>query len=154
MILNILDIEKMLPHRYPFLMVDGVMEIENGVSIKAIKNVTVNEPFFQGHFIENPIMPGVMIIEALAQTVAIMYCNEAYQQCKAEGVMNAEMIKGKVGLLATVENMKFKHMVRPGDRLCLCAKTEESFGNCMKVKVWAETDSKVVAMGRMKVTHS
>jgi len=75
--IDINKILRLLPHRYPFLLVDRVLEIEPGKTIKALKNVTMNEPFFQGHFPDHPVMPGVLIIEALAQTAALLTFSEA-----------------------------------------------------------------------------
>ena len=101
---HIEEIMKMLPHRYPFLLVDRLeVEVpgENGVGIK---NVTMNEEFFQGHFPENPIMPGVLQIEALAQTAAPI-------------LMLMDEYKGKLTLFAGVDGAKFKNIVRPGDKL-------------------------------------
>ena len=83
--MNNIDIQKILPHRYPFLLVDKIVEMEEGKTIKGIKNVTVNEPFFQGHFPGNPIMPGVLICEALAQVGAVL-------------LLGMEENKGKLGV--------------------------------------------------------
>lgn len=153
MLLNIQDIQQMLPHRYPFLLVDGVLEVEAGKYIKAVKNVSVNEPYFMGHFPGNPIMPGVLIVEALAQATALMYCYEAYEASKENSEAVPGEVQQKVGYLASIEEMKFKHLVRPGEQLFLYAETLESFGKFMKVKVWAQTDKKV-AQGKIIVTHS
>jgi 3-hydroxyacyl-[acyl-carrier-protein] dehydratase len=100
------EILKILPHRYPFLLIDRVVEWEPGVRTVCIKNVTANEPFFQGHFPENPIMPGVLIIEALAQTGAL-------------GVLASPQGKGKLAMLAGVDGAKFRRPVVPGDQLRL-----------------------------------
>ncbi len=106
---NVIDIRgimKMLPHRYPFLLVDRVLEIEEGKRIKAIKNVTANEQFFVGHFEQYPVMPGVLIIEALAQacgTLAIL----------SEGGRNPE----EIYFFAGIDNARFKRQVIPGDTL-------------------------------------
>ncbi|BDG75938.1 MULTISPECIES: 3-hydroxyacyl-ACP dehydratase FabZ [Wolbachia] len=105
---NISDIIKILPHSYPFLLVDRVIECEPGESIKAIKNVTFNEQFFIGHFPGHPIMPGVLIIESLAQASAIC-------------VLGKETIENKVVYLRSIENAKFTKPVTPGDVLILQA---------------------------------
>ncbi|WP_250296570.1 3-hydroxyacyl-ACP dehydratase FabZ [Wolbachia endosymbiont of Oedothorax gibbosus] len=105
---NISDIIKILPHSYPFLLVDRVIECDHGKSIKAIKNVTFNEPFFIGHFPGHPIMPGVLIIESLAQASAIC-------------VLGKETIENKVVYLRSIENAKFRKLVTPGDTLILQA---------------------------------
>lgn len=102
--MDIQEIKETIPHRYPFLLVDKVVEIEEGKRVVGIKNVTINEPFFQGHFPDYPVMPGVLIIEALAQVGAI-------------GVLGIEENKGKIGFLAGVDKCRFKRQVVPGDTL-------------------------------------
>ena len=108
------EILNMLPHRYPFLLVDRITECVPGKYSKGYKNVTFNEPFFQGHFPNNPIMPGVLQVEALAQTSAPI-------------LMAMEEYKGKLTLFAGIESAKFKNIVRPGDKL-------EMETECLKVK--------------------
>lgn len=103
---DITEILKIIPHRYPFLLIDKVINIEENKSIVAIKNVTFNEPFFQGHFPGRPIMPGVLILEALAQAGAI-------------AVLAKEENKGKIALFVGANNVKFRKMVIPGDVLKL-----------------------------------
>jgi len=102
--LDYAQILEMLPHRYPFLLVDRITECVPGQYSKGYKNVSFNEPFFHGHFPENPIMPGVLQIEALAQTSAPI-------------LMLMEQYKGKLTLFAGVDGAKFKNIVRPGDKL-------------------------------------
>lgn len=105
------EIRSLIPHRYPFLLVDKVIDYEPGQWIKAIKNVTTNEPFFQGHFPTYPVMPGVLIVEALAQTAGIL-----------TQVTTGEKHTGKkedLYFLAAVDNVRFKSMVQPGDQLSL-----------------------------------
>ena len=102
--MDIQRILSILPHRYPFLLVDRVLECVPGSHIKAYKNVTINEPFFQGHFPGAPIMPGVLIIEALAQVGAVAILTEAGNQ-------------GKLALFGGIKNARFKQQVRPGDVL-------------------------------------
>lgn len=104
--LDITQIMEILPHRYPFLMVDKVLEIEAGKRVVAIKNVTMNEPFFQGHFPGHPVMPGVLIIEAMAQVAAIM----AY-------LATTEGDKDKVSYFMAIDNARFRKPVKPGDTL-------------------------------------
>jgi 3-hydroxyacyl-[acyl-carrier-protein] dehydratase len=104
--LDIIEIMKILPHRYPFLMVDKVLEVEQGKRIVAIKNVTMNEPFFQGHFPGHPVMPGVLIIEAMAQVAAIM----AYLASGSEA-------DDKVSYFMAIDNARFRKPVKPGDTL-------------------------------------
>jgi 3-hydroxyacyl-[acyl-carrier-protein] dehydratase len=104
--LDTLAIRKILPHRYPFLLVDRVIELDPGKSIVAYKNLTANEPFFQGHFPDYPVMPGVLQIEALAQTGAIL-------------ALSMPGNEGKAALLTGVDGFKFRRQVVPGDQLRL-----------------------------------
>ena len=99
-----MGIMKMIPHRYPFLLVDRITECVPGKYSKGYKNLTMNEEFFQGHFPDNPIMPGVLQLEAMAQ-------------CSAPILMTLPQFKGKLALFAGMENVRFKNIVRPGDRL-------------------------------------
>ncbi len=123
-IFNTKDIEKILPHRYPFLLVDRILEInleEN--EILGLKNVTVNEPFFQGHFPGVPIMPGVLILEALAQTGGILVHQKGYDK--------------KIAVLLNVANAKFRKPVLPGDALLLHVKGLHVSGNGGKIRARA-----------------
>mgnify|MGYP001176808254 CR=1 FL=1 len=104
--MNTEEIKAIIPHRYPFLLVDKVLEIEEAKRVVGIKNVTINEPFFQGHFPEYPVMPGVLIVEAMAQVGAI-------------AVLSKEENKGKIGFLAGLDKCRFKRQVKPGDQLRL-----------------------------------
>ena len=104
-------IQQLLPHRYPFLLVDRVLEAaEDGRHLVAIRNVTANEPFFQGHFPGNPIMPGVLHVEAIAQACGLM-CLSATTEDATGGVKNYDTI------LASIENAKFRRMIVPGDQM-------------------------------------
>lgn len=104
--LDINEIMKILPHRYPFLMVDRVIELDPGVRCVAVKNVSINEPFFQGHFPGHPVMPGVLCIEAMAQVAGIM----AY-------MASDEATRSKVTYFLTIDNARFRKPVFPGDQL-------------------------------------
>lgn len=104
--MDIQEIKETIPHRYPFLLVDKVTDIEEGKRVSGFKNVTINEPFFQGHFPDYPVMPGVLILESLAQIGAI-------------AVLGIEENKGKIGFLAGVDKCRFKRQVKPGDQLKL-----------------------------------
>ena len=104
--MNNIEIQNLIPHRYPFLLVDKVLEVEEGKRAVAIKNVTINEPFFQGHFPGNPIMPGVLIVEAMAQVGLI-------------AIKTQEENKDKLGVFAGIDTMRFKEQVRPGDTLTI-----------------------------------
>jgi len=107
--MNIQDIKNYLPHRYPFLLIDRVLKIELGKSIVAIKNVTFNEPQFTGHFPSQPIMPGVMIVEALAQATGIL-------AFKSEV---GKPIDGQIYMLVGIDKVRFKRIVEPGDQILL-----------------------------------
>lgn len=104
--LDVQKIKEIIPHRYPFLLVDKVLEMDEGKRVVGLKNVSANEPFFAGHFPEYPVMPGVLILEALAQVGAI-------------AVLDMEQNKGKIGFLAGVDKCRFKREVKPGDQLQL-----------------------------------
>ena len=105
MIMDILEIQSLIPHRYPFLLIDRVLEIEPLKRIVAIKNVTMNEPFFQGHFPGAPVMPGVLIIEAMAQAGAILLFREVPDR------------ESKLMYFAGIENARFRKPVTPGDQI-------------------------------------
>ncbi|HHV97117.1 MAG TPA: 3-hydroxyacyl-ACP dehydratase FabZ [Clostridiaceae bacterium] len=135
--LSNVDIQKILPHRYPFLLIDKVIEYEPGKRAVAIKNVTINEPFFQGHFPGYPIMPGVLIVEALAQTAGI-------------AAATLEENKGKLGVFTGIDSMKFRKQVVPGDVLKLEAEILTLKMGMAKVKVQATVDDKIAAEGEIK----
>jgi len=132
--LDIAAISQRLPHRYPFLLVDRVLEISMPSSLVALKNVTINEPFFTGHFPDLPVMPGVLIVEALAQ---------------AGGLLVFELVgeekHGAVLYLASVEKARFKSPVRPGDQLILRVELTASRTSLWRVDCRAEVDGKVAA---------
>lgn len=134
------EIRKIIPHRYPFLLVDKIIELEPGKSAVGIKNVTANEPFFQGHFPEYPIMPGVLIVEALAQTAGIAANADA---ANAEG----NETEKKLGVFASINDMKFKKQVMPGDTLRLEAEVITAKMGVVKAKVRASVDGKTAAEG-------
>ena len=130
--LTIHEVIALLPHRYPFLMIDKVLDYDD-MSLRAVKNVTVNEPFFTGHFPENPVMPGVLITEALAQAGAIL----AYLKTKSSP-------KDHLFFLAGIDNAKFKQMVLPGDQLILEVKITNNKSNFWKIQGEAKVDGKIV----------
>jgi len=114
------EIQKILPHQYPFLLVDRVIELEEGRRVVGIKNVTINEPFFQGHFPGRPVMPGVLIIEAMAQVSAV-------------GILKLPEYNGKILLFAGIDKARFRRQVVPGDQLRLevqVAKLKGPVGKC------------------------
>ncbi|MDD5285576.1 MAG: 3-hydroxyacyl-ACP dehydratase FabZ [Desulfuromonadaceae bacterium] len=106
MLLDVNDIMKILPHRYPFLMVDRIVELEHGKRCVGIKNVTINEPFFQGHFPGHPVMPGVLIVEAMAQVAGIM-----------ASLASDESTRKKVTYFISIDSARFRKPVLPGDQL-------------------------------------
>ena len=126
--MDIQKIMQLLPHRYPFLLVDRVVECVPGSHIRAYKNVTMNEPFFQGHFPGVPIMPGVLILEALAQTGGLL---------AASGMESTE---GKLFLFTVLDGVKFRRQVVPGDRLELeCSNLRMKLRMCkMDAKAWVD----------------
>lgn len=132
-----MDIQKIIPHRYPFLLVDKILEVEPGKRAVGIKNVTANEPFFQGHFPQNPIMPGVLIVEALAQTACVA------------GLITEEN-KGKLGVFTGFEKIKFRKQVVPGDTLKLEAEYIVFKMGMGKVKVVATVDDQVACEGEIR----
>ncbi len=133
-----MDIDKIcsiLPHRYPFLLVDRVLECVPKSHIKAYKNVTVNEPFFQGHFPGLPIMPGVLILEALAQAACIL------------GLAELGFPEDKLLLFAGIEKVKYRRQVRPGDRLDFECKNPRWRMQLCKIEVRAFVDGQLAAEG-------
>ncbi|MHC8965731.1 3-hydroxyacyl-ACP dehydratase FabZ [Priestia aryabhattai] len=147
------QIKNMIPHRYPFLLIDRVNELNPGVSGVAIKNVTANEPFFQGHFPGEAIMPGVLIIEAMAQLIAVIYVSKALVEVESQETLNDINYADRVGYLAAVKNIKFKNKVVPGDQLVLRAKVVGKMGVLSQVQVWAEVNGKTVVEGSISVSE-
>lgn len=128
-----LDIEKIkaiIPHRYPFLLIDKVVEIEEGERAVGIKNVSANEPFFQGHFPQYAVMPGVLIVEALAQVGAV-------------ALLNMEENKGRLAFFAGIDKCRFRRQVRPGDQLRLEVEIIRYRGKIGKGKGVATVDGEV-----------
>lgn len=130
-------IQALLPHRYPFLLVDRVLELEPNQRILAVKNVSINEPFFQGHFPGHPVMPGVLVLEALAQAGGLLT-----QLSVPEGVANREE---KLFYLVKIDNARFSSMVVPGDRLELEVRLKRMIRNMAMYECAARVDGKQVA---------
>lgn len=126
------EIQKILPHRYPFLLVDRVLDLKKGKSIKAIKNVTYNEPFFNGHFPEHKIMPGVLIIEALAQSGGILLYHSLPDP------------DDKIVLLSKIKSAKFRKPVIPGDQIVFHVDLVKSRNRFCEVKGKAYVDEEIV----------
>ena len=129
--MNINEIMQHLPHRYPFLLVDRITDLQPGKSITGIKNVTFNEPFFQGHFPGQPIMPGVLIIEAMAQVAGIAAFSSG--------------MEGKAVYFMSIEKAKFRRPVVPGDQLRLEIKVLQQRGNVWKFSGAATVEGKLVS---------
>jgi 3-hydroxyacyl-[acyl-carrier-protein] dehydratase len=127
------EIMQMIPHRYPFLLIDRVKEIVPDSSAVGIKNVTMNEPFFQGHFPDHPIMPGVLLIEAMAQTSAVLV------------IKTTGDVVGKVVYFMTVDNARFRKPVRPGDQVELHVEKIRNRGNVWKFRGKAKVDGQLMS---------
>ena len=134
--LTIKEIRDILPHRYPFLMIDRVGEVVEGKSAKGYKNVTINENYFNGHFPEYPVMPGVLILEALAQMGAIC-------------ILSMEDFKGKIGFLVGADKVRWKKQVMPGDKLNLEIEIVKLRGNIGVGKGKATVDGSLVCEGEI-----
>jgi 3-hydroxyacyl-[acyl-carrier-protein] dehydratase len=132
------DIMRILPHRYPFLLVDRIVELEPGVRAVGIKNVTANEPQFTGHFPGRPIMPGVLMVEALAQTAGV-------------AVLSLDAYRGKLGLFAGIDDCRFRRLVQPGDTLLLKVEVEKLRGMFGRVRAVASVDGEVAVEGTLSI---
>lgn len=141
--MNINDVKNFLPHRYPFLLIDRVLELEVGKSLVAIKNVSFNEPQFTGHFPDQPIMPGVMIVEALAQATGIL-------AFKSEV---SKPIDGQIYMLVGIDKVRFKRMVEPGDQLRLEVEVMTVKRGIWKFKCRALVNDSVVTTAELMCTQ-
>ncbi|SFV80211.1 3-hydroxyacyl-[acyl-carrier-protein] dehydratase, FabZ form [hydrothermal vent metagenome] len=141
--MNIQDVKNYLPHRYPFLLIDRVLELEIGKSLVAIKNVTFNEPQFTGHFPEQPIMPGVMIVEALAQATGIL-------AFKSEV---GKPIDGQIYMLVGIDKVRFKRVVEPGDQIRLEVEVMVVKRGIWKFKCRASVEDQIVTTAELMCTQ-
>jgi len=139
--LDIQAIKEILPHRYPFLQIDRVLDHEPGEFLTAIKNVTFNEPCFQGHFPKIPVFPGVLIIEAMAQAAAILGC-----------AMMEEVHDDGIYYLVGVDKARFKKTVHPGDQIRLDIKFIKLRKNIWRFSATASVDDKIVATAELLTT--
>ncbi|PMD73038.1 3-hydroxyacyl-ACP dehydratase FabZ [Companilactobacillus nuruki] len=135
-LLNVSEIMELIPNRYPILFIDKVDSLEDGQSITCTKNVTINEEFFRGHFPGNPVMPGVLIIESLAQAASIL-------------ILKTEKYRGKTAYLGSIDNAKFRKMVRPGDVLKLQVTMEKQRMNMGKVECQAIVEDQTVCSANL-----
>ena len=142
MTMNIHDILKKLPHRYPFLMVDRVLELEHGKRIKALKNVTVNEPYFVGHFPRRPVMPGVMMLEALAQAAALLSFD----------ALGAKAEDNTLYYFAGIDSARFKRPVEPGDQMILDVTLDRMKAGVFKFSARATVDGELAVEAQLICT--
>lgn len=143
MLYNVTQIENILPHRYPFLLVDRITELEVGKSIVGYKNVTIGEPVFQGHFPGHPIYPGVMIIEGMAQAGGVL-AFESMSDADKDGTQN------KVVYFMSIDNAKFRAPVTPGDKLVYKLEVIKNKGAVWNLDAKAYVDDKLVAQAELK----
>lgn len=134
--LNINEIKQIIPHRYPFLLVDQITELEPGKKAVGIKNVTGNEEFFQGHFPDFPVMPGVLIVEAMAQVGAV-------------ALLSLDEYKGKIAFFAGIDKARFRQQVFPGDQLVMTVEMIKLRGSIGKAQAVARVNGKVAAEGEL-----
>lgn len=140
--MDIHQILKQLPHRYPFLLVDRVLEIDTGKSIKALKNVTMNEPFFTGHFPQRPVMPGVLVLEAMAQAAALLSFD----------MMGITPDNKSIYYFAGIDGARFKRPVEPGDQLILDVSLLRGKSGVFKFKGIARVDDNVACEAELMCT--
>jgi 3-hydroxyacyl-[acyl-carrier-protein] dehydratase len=140
--MDIHRILKKLPHRYPILLVDRVLEFEKDVRIKALKNVTINEPFFMGHFPSRPVMPGVLMLEALAQTAALLSFESLGQDPGEDTVV----------YFVGIDGARFKRVVEPGDQLILEASIDRAKGGIYKYKTRASVNGETAVEAELMCT--
>ncbi len=143
MLYNVVDIQNILPHRYPFLLVDRITELTPGEYIEGLKNVSISEPVFQGHFPDHPIYPGVMIIEGMAQAGGVL-------AFKSMDNVSQEEIQNKVVYFMSIDKAKFRAPVTPGDQLIYKINVIKNKGAVWQLDAKAYVDDKVVAQAELK----
>jgi len=144
--MDINEIMELLPHRYPFLLIDRVVSMEQDKSIVALKNVTINEPFFPGHYPHHPVMPGVLIIEAMAQASALL----SFKSMKAQSPGTTS--EKSVYYFAGIDGARFRQPVGPGDQLIIKATLIRSMRGLFKFSATAEVDGQLVAEAELMCT--
>ena len=149
--INIETIMKLLPHGYPFLLVDKVISYKPG-SIECRKNITINEPYFQGHFPKKPVVPGVLMIEIAAQSAGLLCILDSLGAEEINEQTNFENIPNNVGYLASVKNFKFKKLVTAGDQLKIICELQSNLRSLIRVNaVIQDENGKEVASGDMLI---
>jgi 3-hydroxyacyl-[acyl-carrier-protein] dehydratase len=143
MLYNVMDIQKILPHRYPFLLVDRITDLKPGEFVEGYKNVSISEPVFQGHFPDHPIYPGVMIIEGMAQAGGVLAFESASKK-------EQEAAKDKVVYFMSIDKAKFRHPVVPGDRLVYKLNVIRNRGSVWHLDAKAYVDDKLVTEAELK----
>ncbi|MDQ0226770.1 3-hydroxyacyl-ACP dehydratase FabZ [Metabacillus niabensis] len=134
--LDIQQIKEIIPHRYPFLLVDRIIEVEEGKHAVGIKNVTANEEFFNGHFPDYPVMPGVLIVEAMAQVVGV-------------AMLQKEENRGRIAFFTGIDSCRFKRQVKPGDQLRLEVEVTRARGSIVKATGRATVDGEIACEAEM-----
>ena len=143
MLYNVVDIQNILPHRYPFLLVDRISKLDAGTYIEGYKNVSISEPVFQGHFPDHPIYPGVMIIEGMAQAGGVL-------AFKSMDNASQEEIENKVVYFMSIDKAKFRAPVTPGDQLVYKINVIKNKGAVWQLDAKAYVDDKIVAQAELK----
>lgn len=143
MLYNVVEIQKILPHRYPFLLVDRISNLVAGESIEGYKNVSISEPVFQGHFPDHPIYPGVMIIEGMAQAGGVL-------AFKSMDDKSQEATENKVVYFMSIDKAKFRNPVIPGDKLVYHISVIKNKGAVWQLDAKAYVDEKIVAQAELK----
>lgn len=140
--LNVMDIQEILPHRYPFLLVDKITHMEKGKSIIGFKNISISEPVFMGHFPGHPIYPGVLILEGMAQAGGVLALKS--------NSLSVEELKNKVIYFVSIDNAKFRRPVRPGDKLIYNIEVSKLRGTLIVLDGKAYVEDELVAEAKLK----